>query len=292
MFKVNGLIGASNFRLVGNSEISSTSPSQNFSPIDMSFALSVPEEFEENIYTEMGVNFSSPVDNIDTGDDAASGNPSPTSAYVAAPVQLMNQMDQDIGKLEGTSAQAAASGGFKGGQNSHWCCAWASAKYVENGVNIPTRYKGLSPRLAVRSFMSYFKDKGRFKSINRPDVTASNYCSEVKYHEDVIKKQLSQMKSGDAIIWQANSPILCNGAIRTKFRSHIGIIKSVDLKNGTVTVQEGNANEMARQMVNGISIQTDQKISGTDKVMIKTYSIQDLATNGYAGYVDMQGLIK
>lgn len=161
-------------------------------------------------------------------------------------------------------------------RNLPWCALTVSILAKEAGMDIGAEF-----RPTVSGFIQWGKNRGKYKSIPINKFTTANKKQEIQKRKEAITKQIQQgkMKSGDFIIWKSDS------AYTGKVISHIGIIESVDLDRNTVTVIEGNANEYTPDSHR-------KKKYSRDGLIRKVYTADELAKNGYSGFIDNTGLIK
>ncbi len=161
-------------------------------------------------------------------------------------------------------------------KNSAWCALTVSILAKEAGMDIGAEF-----RPTVSGFIQWGKNRGKYKSIPINKFTTANKKQEILKRKGAITKQIQSgnMKSGDFIIWKSDS------AYTGKVISHIGIVESVDLDKNTVTVIEGNANEYT-------SDSRRRKKNPRDGLIRKVYTADELAKNGYSGFIDNAGLVK
>lgn len=189
------------------------------------------------------------------------------------------------------------------GENGHvtdqWCAHTVSYFSRLSGMDIGAHKK------TVQAFINWAgKD---YKSINTTSMTRANYVEERQSRADQIREQLPDMQEGDFIVWKANKSNngswlvpLDDGDFVSKDSSHIGFIEKVDVKNGIVTVIEGNANVYSDDGDGALSLVTNwregvtggqqvgefQEVNKRDGLIRKEYTIDELAALGYSGYID------
>ena len=189
--------------------------------------------------------------------------------------------------------------GNHGSITDAWCAHTISYLAKESGMDIGGH------KSSVQSFINWAGPD--YKSIKTTPMTAENYIEERKSRAKQIKAQLSKMKEGDFIIFKANASnggtylIETDSGVKKSFgKSHIGLLESIDLEKGIITVIEGNANKdksdagLTRSLVttsseglNGAqSIGEFQEVNRRDGLIRKQYSIEELAALGYTGYID------
>jgi len=185
-------------------------------------------------------------------------------------------------------------------KNSAWCALTVSILAKEAGMNI-----GADFIPTVDGFISWAGR--RYKKIPTNRLTPQNVKQERARRAGEILRQIQSgnMKEGDFIIWKTDLALKDGANWKIKKSSHIGIIESVDPVNGTITVIEGNANETITSGGEALIVKNKQQgIKGNqeigevqeknqhDGVIRKTYNIEELARNGYSGYIDNAGLVK
>ena len=189
--------------------------------------------------------------------------------------------------------------GNNGTINDQWCAHTVSYISKQAGMDIGPH------KNTVQGFINWAGND--YKAIRTKIMTANNYKEERDVRAEQIKKQLPEMHEGDFIVWKANSSNngtillnLDNGTLKPYTVSHIGIIESIDIENGTITVIEGNANVaksedgITRTIVSNSKegkcgdqlIGEFQEVNPRDGLIRKQYSIMDLAMFGYTGYID------
>ena len=114
------------------------------------------------------------------------------------------------------------------------------------------------------------------------------------------------MKDGRFIVWKSDYSVKTDKGVKDVSSSHIGIIESIDVNNGEVTVIEGNANysktspnierfivENKADSINGNQEFGEFKeVNRADGLIRKTYTVSELAKFGYSGYIDNSKIIK
>ncbi len=200
----------------------------------------------------------------------------------------------DPAKLERTQYSMI---GEHGQITDQWCAHTVSTLSERAGVDIGGHKK------AVSEFINWAKSKNDFKPIITNWMDKSNIEKEKNSRAIQIKKQLPDMEEGDFIIWKA--PYAANVGdkkLKNKHSSHIGIIESVNVETGTVIVIEGNANLFKKNEKGQLTVvkkQTDgkngnqergdfQEVNSRDGLIRKEYTIDELASMGYRGYIDNQ----
>ncbi len=190
--------------------------------------------------------------------------------------------------------------GTYGNINHEWCAHAVSHLSEEAGMNIGGH------KFQVQQYIDWAKNKGYYRPIKTNKATESNYLWERKQREAQIKNQFGEMQEGNFIIWKSSYVAeLPNGELKQKNSSHIGILESVN-EDGTITVIEGNANEfltgenferdLVKNSKDGIRgaqyIGDFKEVNKRDGLIRKTYTAENLASFGYAGYIDTQEIIK
>ena len=190
--------------------------------------------------------------------------------------------------------------GNYGNIDHEWCAHAVSHLSEEAEMNVGGH------KIQVQQFINWAKNKGYYRPIKTNKATESNYLWERKQREAQIKTQFNEMKEGDFIIWKSSYIAeLPNGELKQKNSSHIGILESVN-EDGTITVIEGNANEfltgenferdLVKNSKDGILgaqyIGDFKEVNPRDGLIRKTYTAENLASFGYAGYIDTQKIIK
>lgn len=178
-----------------------------------------------------------------------------------------------------------------------WCAYTVSYLCKQAGIDIG------GTKAEVVQFINWAKSPNSIVKYN-----------EINEQKDVVKRkaeielQLKQMKEGDFIIWK--SPVLKkiehqDSTVQT-IASHIGIIESV--KNGIITVLEGNANitynpnneydAVIAQTVEEAAFgnqhvgKEPKEINYRDGLIRKQYTTEELAKDGYSGFIDTQTIVK
>ena len=186
-------------------------------------------------------------------------------------------------------------------KNSAWCALTVSILAKEAGMNIGADF--------IPTVDGFVKLAGRrYKQIPSIKLNSSNVIQERQRRAGEILKQIKSgsMKEGDFIIWKGDKALKNEQNWEIKQASHIGIIESVDIKKGTITVIEGNANitltdnngepllvKNAQQGKNGNQeIGEVQEYNRHDGLIRKTYTIEQLARDGYSGFIDNTGISK
>lgn len=189
--------------------------------------------------------------------------------------------------------------GNYGEVNHQWCAHTVSHLSEEAGMDIGGHKK------SVKEFVDWATKNKSYKPIKEHEINKNNYKQERASREQQIKQQTKSMHEGDFIIWKSSYVAqLPNGQLAEATSSHIGIIETVN-PNGSVTVIEGNANEVRadkgeREVVSlpyeGISGNQEvgefQEINRRDGLIRKIYTPKDLASFGYSGYIDNSKIVK
>ncbi len=189
--------------------------------------------------------------------------------------------------------------GKYGNPNHQWCAHAVSHLSEEAGMNIGGH------KMSVQQYINWARNKGYYHPIETNTATVSNYKLERKQRAVQIKEQFKKMKEGDFVIWKSSYVAeLPNREFKNKNSSHIGILESVN-EDGTITVIEGNANEFLTENAEReiVKTQTDgiigaqdigdfKEVNKRDGLIRKTYTAENLASFGYAGYIDTQEIIK
>lgn len=189
--------------------------------------------------------------------------------------------------------------GEYGRVDHQWCAHTVSHIYKEADIDIG-KYKA-----HVAQYIKWAKEKNIYNPIKTHPISSVNLDKERASRRLQIQKQISNMNSGDLIIWKSDYAAKIPNGYDTKISSHIGIIEDV-LPDGRVVVIEGNANEFVTDNNNErYIVQTkSEKITGNqdegdykevnyrDGLIRKTYTADNLAKFGYSGYINMQSLIK
>ena len=195
--------------------------------------------------------------------------------------------------------------GTHGTVDHAWCAHTVSYLCRCAGVDIGEHKK------AVQQFIAWGISKKTYKPISTNKMTDKNFTQERQARAEQIKTQLSNMHEGDFIIWKSQFAVKVKGAnnsseLKTNKASHIGIIESVNVKQGTVTVLEGNANisKVPRDGNERVIVSNEkegvtgnqevgeyQELNRRDGLIRKTYTINELAKFGYSGYIDNQKIM-
>lgn len=212
-------------------------------------------------------------------------------------VEYKNQTE--LTSEEKQRTQSAIIGRY-GTSDHQWCAHAVSTIAEQSGINIGGH------KAQVQQFINWGKANGIYNPISNTDpITKSNFETVREARANDISKQISDMKEGDLIIWKSRYAAKTNEGLNFWNASHIGIIESADLENGTVTVLEGNANvprsddsyeryivRNASQRLVGDQVNGEpEELNRTDGLIRKVYTIQDLANFGYSGYINMQSLV-
>lgn len=217
--------------------------------------------------------------------------------YTQAEIDQMKRQHQDISHTQHTFLEpflGVGTGNNKVTEDSSWCAAFVNRIAHDTGIlNEHQNFCG------VQQFIDWGTKNGRYRPIEQNTTSQQTLEADRATRREQIKKQLPEMRSGDFIIWKSgNFQVKTNQGIKNQHSSHIGIIESVDRKNGTVTVIEGNANtnitgqheryvvQNENQGKNGNqSVGEMQEVNPRDGLIRKTYTIEDLANFGYSGYI-------
>lgn len=186
-------------------------------------------------------------------------------------------------------------------KNSAWCALAVSILAKEAGINI-----GADVIPTVSGFIS--RAGVRYKAIHTNTITSSNVKQERASRAGKILQQIQsgKMKEGDFVIWKTDKALKDGQNWQTKQASHIGIIESVNIQKGTITVIEGNANItltdnngeplLVKDIAQGIrgnqSIGEVREKNLKDGLLKKTYTYEELARDGYSGFIDNAGIVK
>ena len=209
------------------------------------------------------------------------------------PEEYRKMSDKDKQKTQMTIV------GRYGTPDEAWCAHTVSYLCRLAGVNIGGHKKGVS------QFIAWGQQNGRYKAIKTNTINETNFDKERKYRADQIKKQSKQMKEGDLIIWKSDGISYTQNGFVYSNASHIGIIECVN-PDGTISVIEGNANEYkkhgkyerlianndAEAKRGNQTVGEAQEINSRDGIIRKVYTPEQLAADGYSGYIDMQGLVR
>lgn len=189
--------------------------------------------------------------------------------------------------------------GDYGELNHQWCAHTVSHLSEEAGMKIDGHKK------SVKEFIDWATDKKTYKPIKEQEITPKNYKQERASREKQIRQQTKSMHEGDYIIWKSSYMVQLSGGQLKEFgASHIGIIESVN-PDGSITVIEGNANEIKsdkgeREIVNapweGIygnqEVGEFQELNRRDGLIRKVYTPKELAKFGYSGFIDNSKIVK
>lgn len=181
-----------------------------------------------------------------------------------------------------------------------WCALTVSILSKEAGMNIGAEF--------IPTVDGFIKWAGRrYRKIPTNKLTNANVKRERESRACAILAQIQcGMKEGDFIIWKGDTATKKGQNWNIHKASHIGIIEKVDPIKGTVTVIEGNANitkygkdgealivKTKAQGINGNQeIGEAQEVNRHDGLIRKTYTVAELAKNGYSGYIDNSGIVK
>ena len=181
-----------------------------------------------------------------------------------------------------------------GSITDQWCAHTVSSISEEAGLDIG------SHKISVNQFINWAKKD--YKPIFTNRMNTQNYEKEVTSRGEQIEEQLPKMNEGDFIIWKSSYMANIDGNLKNRTASHIGIIETVDIEKGVVTVIEGNANVFKKDVDGNFkTVKTSsEKINGNqeigelqeynlrDGLIRKEYSVDELATMGYSGYINNQ----
>ena len=182
-----------------------------------------------------------------------------------------------------------------------WCALTVSILSKEAGMNIGAEF--------IPTVDGFVEWAGRrYKKIPMNKLNNTNIKQERENRAGYILSQIksNKMKEGDFIIWKGDTATRKGQNWDVHNASHIGIIERVDPQKGTITVIEGNANitkygkngealivKTKEQGINGNQgIGEAQEVNRHDGLIRKTYTITELAKNGYSGYIDNSGIVK
>ena len=187
--------------------------------------------------------------------------------------------------------------------NDQFCAHTVSTISKKAGMNIGAH------KYSVSSFINWAQGRGTWNSLPNDLVNCTNPNNIKDFRKDrnvYIHKHLKEMKEGDFIVWKSSSFYVNtqNGYEKT-YSSHIGIIESINLEKGTVTVIEGNANDYIsgedyeckkvtnkKEGKNGAqAIGEFQETNRRDGIIRKVYTISDLAKFGYTGFISNQDIV-
>lgn len=165
-------------------------------------------------------------------------------------------------------------------------------------------------KMRVTAFINWADGREVWTALpdNLNSCTNVNNVEQYRKDRDVyIREHLKEMQEGDFIVWKSPSFYVKTSAntYEKTSRSHIGIIESVDLKNGTVTVIEGNANVLeSGEDYEGSKVKTKEEgitgnqavgefkeVNQRDGIIRKVYTIQDLVNWGYTGFISNQNIV-
>ena len=196
--------------------------------------------------------------------------------------------------------QAKVIGNY-GAITDQWCAHTVSYLCEQAGIPIGGHKSGVS------QFIQWAKNNGSYRPIKTNQMLATNYVAERERRASQIQDQLKNMHEGDFIIWKSQYIAdFSDGSKKSQNSSHIGIIESVDIENGTVTVIEGNANEFktgdnydretvktkSEGITGGQEIGEMREVNRRDGLIRKVYTINDLANFGYSGFINNQSRVK
>lgn len=216
--------------------------------------------------------------------------------YEISPAEYRYLKKHNPSELQNTQYKVI---GSHGSITDAWCAHTVSYLATESGMDIGKH------KASVQSFVNWAGDD--YKRITTKNMNKNNYLEERENRANEIKKQLPDMHEGDFVVWKNNSSnkgtyviVLDDGTVEKNSSSHIGILEDVDLENGVITVIEGNANESvvgdsgervliktSSQAKNGSQcIGGHEEVNKRDGLIRKQYTIEELATFGYSGYID------
>lgn len=183
------------------------------------------------------------------------------------------------------------------GNASHQWCAHAMSTISEKaGMDIGGH------KASVQQFINWGKKTNTYRPISTHAITSSNWQSEREYRKENILNQVDNFSEGDFLIFKSDYVATTDNSstVVSKTASHIVMFENYDPKTGLITVIEGNANLSASgenserivvknrsQGVNGDQqINEFQEVNRRDGLIRKTYTVDDLASFGYSGYID------
>ena len=190
--------------------------------------------------------------------------------------------------------------GDKGSITDAWCAHTISFLSKKAGIDVGPYKK------SVKSYIDWARSKHTWRAIKTNKMNVSNMTAERKSRAQEIKTQIKNMKEGDFIVWKSDYSVKTDKGVKDVSSSHIGIIESIDVNNGEVTVIEGNANysktspnierfivENKADSINGNQEFGEFKeVNRADGLIRKTYTVSELAKFGYSGYIDNSKIIK
>lgn len=188
--------------------------------------------------------------------------------------------------------------GPNGGFDDQWCTHTVSHLLEASGID----FGGHKPQ--VSQFIDRGIKNGRYNPIQSEKMTSRNLEEERKSRKEQLAEQTKNMNEGDLLIRRNSYKYTTQDGMKDGKRSHIGIIESVDVTKGTITIIEGNANVQVKGdgydktlVEQGDEIRGNQSVgeikeeNKNDGLIRQVYNIEDLAYFGYSGYIDMQGLV-
>lgn len=219
-------------------------------------------------------------------------------AYVGNIIEVTNDELAQMTPEQKRHTQAEIIGN-NGVPEYQWCAYTVSYLCKEANIDIGNT-KG-----RVQDFINWGTKNGTYKPIKTTPLTESNYTKERANRAKQIKAQTRNMKEGDLIIWKSDTMFKTQLGLKGGNSSHIGIIEKIN-PDGSVVVIEGNANEVksdsqyeryvvtneSEGKVGNQEIGEFQEINLRDGIIRKIYTAEELAANGYSGYINMQKIIK
>lgn len=189
--------------------------------------------------------------------------------------------------------------GRYGNSNHQWCAHTVSTIAERSGVKIGGHYA------QVQQFINWGERNGIYNKVPEMAISAQNFEDVRAGKAESISEQLPNMNEGDLIIWKSPYAAKTDVGVKLWAASHIGILESVDVEKGTITVLEGNANipksddKYERYVVQNASqgVYGDQvvgepvELNRTDGLIRKVYTIDELAKFGYSGFINMQSCL-
>lgn len=197
---------------------------------------------------------------------------------------------------QGTQAEII---GNKGLPSFAWCAYTVTYMCNEAGIDIG------APKASVQEYINWGTEMGFYKPIKTNTISSVNYIQERANRTKQIKAQTKNMHEGDLIVWKSDVTFATQLGFKTGKASHIGFIEKVN-PDGSVVVIEGNANENRQDSkyeryvvtnetegkIGNQEIGEYQEINPRDGIIRKVYTPEELAANGYSGYINMQKIIK
>lgn len=204
----------------------------------------------------------------------------------------------ELSAAEKQKTQAGIIGGY-GNSNHQWCAHAVSTIAERSGVKIGGHYA------QVQQFINWGAKNGIYNKVPDMAIDKTNFQDVRAAKAESISAQLPNMNEGDLIIWKSPYAAKTDIGVKIWAASHIGILESIDVENGTITVLEGNANipksddkyeryvvQNRSQGVNGDQVIGEPvELNRTDGLIRKVYTVDDLAKFGYSGFINMQSRV-